>query len=149
LDGLLSRELSVIPPLYRLPFNNHTNHPIVAAYIILGIALIGREIENPFGNDVNDLPLDSYCQQIAAELDIITASPMPNTEDFITRPENQVLFPLSLNGYSTWKDRSVEDIRSALRAKATIGRGGNPAVRVESVSAGATKQENGNGASKV
>lgn len=37
---------------------------LFAAYIILGIALIGREIENPFGNDVNDLPLDSFCQDI-------------------------------------------------------------------------------------
>ena len=33
---------------------------LFAAYIILGIALIGREIENPFGNDVNDLPLGSF-----------------------------------------------------------------------------------------
>lgn len=125
------------------------NHPTVAAYIILGIALIGREIENPFGNDVNDLPLDSYCQQIASELDIITSTPMPKTEDFVTRHDNNVLFPLSMSGYSTWKDRSVEDIRAALKAKATIGRGGNPAGRVESVSAGVVKQENGNGNSNV
>jgi putative membrane protein len=28
---------------------------IISAYIILGILFIGREIEDPFGNDVNDL----------------------------------------------------------------------------------------------
>jgi ion channel-forming bestrophin family protein len=32
-----------------------------SAYVILGIALIGREIEDPFGDGVNDLPLDSFC----------------------------------------------------------------------------------------
>ena len=73
---------------------------------------------------------------------------MPNPDDFITRHDNQVLFPLSMGGYSAWKERSVEDIRAALKAKATIGRGGNPAVRVESVSAGPVKQENGYGMSK-
>jgi hypothetical protein len=74
---------------------------------------------------------------------------MPKMDDFITRHENQVLFPLSMGGYSAWKDRSVEDIRTALRAKATIGRGGNPAVRVESVSAGVVKHEKENGNSKA
>jgi hypothetical protein len=32
---------------------------IFAAYIIIGLASIGREIENPFGHDVNDLPLEA------------------------------------------------------------------------------------------
>lgn len=89
----------------------------MAAYIILGLATIGSEIENPFGHDVNDLPLDTYCRQIAVELDIITARPAPNVEDFMTRPDNLVLFPLSQDGYADWKDRSTEDIRAALRAK--------------------------------
>lgn len=92
---------------------------------------------------MNDLPLDSYCQQIASELDIITASPKPDTEDFMTRQENNVLFPLSMSGYSTWKDRSVEDIRAALKAKATVGRGGNMAGRMETMSTGPAKEENG------
>ncbi|KAJ5148768.1 hypothetical protein N7448_000346 [Penicillium atrosanguineum] len=90
---------------------------IVAAYIILGLATIGSEIENPFGQDVNDLPLDTYCRQIALELDIMTSSPPPKVDDFMSRPDNLVLFPLSQNGYPEWKDRSVEDIRAALKAK--------------------------------
>lgn len=89
----------------------------MAAYIILGLATIGSEIENPFGQDVNDLPLDTYCRQIAMELDIITATPAPKVDDFMTRPDNLVLFPLSQNGYTEWKDRSAEDIRAALRTK--------------------------------
>ncbi|OJJ35632.1 hypothetical protein ASPWEDRAFT_110758 [Aspergillus wentii DTO 134E9] len=90
---------------------------IAAAYVILGIAAIGREIENPFGDDVNDLPLDTYCRNIAQELDIITASPPPKVEDFTTHEDNLPLYPLSTDGYPGWKDRSVQEIRAALRAK--------------------------------
>ncbi|KAF9890467.1 hypothetical protein FE257_005872 [Aspergillus nanangensis] len=90
---------------------------MVAAYIILGLLTIGSEIENPFGQDVNDLPLTTYCRQIAKELDIITATPPPNVDVFMTRPENLVLFPLSQAGYPEWRDRSKEDIHTALYAK--------------------------------
>ncbi|KAF7528868.1 hypothetical protein PCG10_009582 [Penicillium crustosum] len=93
---------------------------IVAAYIILGLATIGSEIENPFGQDVNDLPLDTYCRQIAVEIDIMTATPRPNVDDFMSRPDNLVLFPLSQLGYPDWKERSVEDIRGALRTKMVV-----------------------------
>ncbi|KXG49777.1 Bestrophin/UPF0187 [Penicillium griseofulvum] len=93
---------------------------IVAAYIILGLATIGSEIENPFGHDVNDLPLDTYCRQIAVEMDIMTAVPRPKVEDFMARAENLVLFPLSQLGYPEWKDRTVEDIRGALRTKVVV-----------------------------
>ena len=89
----------------------------VAAYIILGLATIGSEIENPFGHDVNDLPLDTYCRQIALELDIITAMPPPRVDDFATRDENLVLYPLSTAGFPDWKNRSVDEIRAALRTK--------------------------------
>ncbi|CAI7678629.1 unnamed protein product [Penicillium pancosmium] len=101
---------------------------MVAAYIIIGLLTIGSEIENPFGHDVNDLPLTSYCRQIAKELDIITASTAPDVEDFMTRPENLVLFPLSQAGYPAWKNRSREDIRAALRAKFVANPSRNPAI---------------------
>ncbi|KAJ5981077.1 hypothetical protein N7481_008375 [Penicillium waksmanii] len=78
---------------------------------------IGREIENPFGDDVNDLSLDSYCHQITPELDIITGSPEPKVENFTAHEDILTLYPLSKDGYSRWKDRSVDEIRSALRAK--------------------------------
>lgn len=95
--------------------------PKVAAYIILGLATIGSEIENPFGHDVNDLPLDTYCRQIAVEMDIMTATPRPDVGDFMSRAENLVLFPLSQLGYPDWQDRSIEDIRGALRTKVVVG----------------------------
>lgn len=92
-----------------------------AAYVILGIALIGTEIENPFGNDVNDLPLDTYCAQVATELDIIAASPPPNPEEFFARAENLVLFPLSKSGFPVWAYRTEERIREALWMRAHLG----------------------------
>ncbi|RAH44734.1 UPF0187 domain membrane protein [Aspergillus brunneoviolaceus CBS 621.78] len=90
---------------------------IVAAYIILGLAFIGSEIENPFGHDVNDLPLETYCRQLANELDIISAMPPPKLDEFGVREDNFVLFPLSTSGYNEWKERSVDEIRAALRSK--------------------------------
>lgn len=89
-----------------------------AAYIIFGIAAIGQEIENPFGHDVNDLPLDTYCRDLAADIDVLTSLPKATSEDFVERSENKVLYPLSLSSYEMWADRSVSDIRDALRAKA-------------------------------
>ncbi|KAL4883314.1 Bestrophin, RFP-TM, chloride channel-domain-containing protein [Aspergillus karnatakaensis] len=100
---------------------------IVAAYIILGLATIGSEIENPFGHDVNDLPLDTYCRQIALEMDIVTAAPAPKVEDFTSREDNYVLYPLSISGQPSWADRSVDDIRAALRAKVVANSSGGSA----------------------
>lgn len=108
---------------------------IFAAYIILGIALIGREIENPFGktllrqptheraqliqsgDDVNDLPLDAYCEQIRKDLDIIMSKSPPVFETVANSADNQLLYPLSHMGSSGWAEKSVDDIRDALRMK--------------------------------
>ena len=87
---------------------------IVGAYIILGISAIGREIENPFGNDTNDLPMDSFCKQIQAEIGIITSKPQFKPSDFIQKEENKPLFELSHNA---WNSKSTDDIRISLRAR--------------------------------
>lgn len=92
---------------------------MVAAYIILGLAIIGREIENPFGNDVNDLPLETYCTEIAADLDVLTSVPASEYKKFTADVDNRPLFPLSYSTTEEWESQSVEDIREALRAKAT------------------------------
>jgi putative membrane protein len=41
---------------------------IVVAYILIGIEEIGTEIEGPFGERVNDLPLDRICGNLEAQL---------------------------------------------------------------------------------
>ncbi|KAG5976824.1 hypothetical protein E4U55_007191 [Claviceps digitariae] len=90
---------------------------IAAAYIILGLLFIGREIENPFGQDVNDLPLDAYCEQIAEELDIIASYDMKNPYGFFTSSSNMPLYPVSTASAETWMHRSEEKLREAIRTK--------------------------------
>jgi putative membrane protein len=90
---------------------------IFAAYIILGIALIGREIENPFGDDVNDLPLDAFCEQIRKDLDIVMARAAPLSDAFVAHEANFPLYPLSHLGAKSWADKSVAEIRDALATK--------------------------------
>jgi putative membrane protein len=92
---------------------------IVAAYIILGLTHIGYEIEDPFGQDVNDLPLDTYCRELAADIDVLTSTPAPESKDFIEVSQNKVLFPLSNGEYKSWEAKSVEEIRAVLKEKAT------------------------------
>ncbi|KAF2019337.1 UPF0187-domain-containing protein [Aaosphaeria arxii CBS 175.79] len=90
---------------------------IFAAYIILGIAAIGREIENPFGNDVNDLPLEAFCEELEMDLDILMSQPAPVPREFMKRNDNMPLYPLDPSGYNFWSERSKAAIREALMTK--------------------------------
>lgn len=92
---------------------------IVAGYIILGIAQIGRELENPFGQDVNDLPLDAYCQELANDIDALTSQAPPlKTETWMRDSGSKIMWPFSSMEYKAWESRSLEEIRSALELKA-------------------------------
>jgi len=93
---------------------------VIGAYIILGIAAIGRQIEDPFGYDTNDLPLERFCNQIRTEVDIIAAKAPPRLEDFVRMEDNKVLYSLS---YGAWSAKSTEDIRASLRVKASAKSG--------------------------
>ncbi|KAF1976250.1 UPF0187-domain-containing protein [Bimuria novae-zelandiae CBS 107.79] len=90
---------------------------IFAAYIILGIAAIGREIENPFGDDVNDLPLEIFCEELEADIDYIMSNPRPHVADFFRSTMNMPLNPLSQKNFDGWMGRSKQDIRDALMTK--------------------------------
>jgi putative membrane protein len=51
----------------------------VVTFIFMGIEDIGVEIENPFGSDENDLPLESICSSIDATLEALaTGSGFPS-----------------------------------------------------------------------
>ncbi|OAF98791.1 UPF0187-domain-containing protein [Paraphaeosphaeria sporulosa] len=93
---------------------------VFAAYIILGIALIGREIENPFGSDVNDLPLDAFCGQIRADIDLIMSKPAPTVDEFLMNDANEMLYPLSNLGGRALAEQSVEEIREKLAQKPRV-----------------------------
>ena len=93
---------------------------IAASYIILGILFIGQEIENPFGNDVNDLPLEAFCDQIESELDVLAAHAVKIEEDFINHFEsadNKVMHPVSSAPYTLWAQRPVSRLRETIQNK--------------------------------
>ncbi|RDA92022.1 hypothetical protein CP533_0991 [Ophiocordyceps camponoti-saundersi (nom. inval.)] len=94
---------------------------IAASCIILSLLFIGQEIEDPFGHDVNDLPLDSYCEQIAADLDIIASLDTRNPRAFLTSHRNVPLYPVSTAPYDVWLQRDEEKLRNAIRHK-TVAR---------------------------
>ena len=74
--------------------------------------------------DVNDLPMDIYCKELAADLDVLTSAPPPKPEDFMNKKDNYPLFPLSRGGYDAWasESKSIEDIYRALATKSTMSR---------------------------
>ncbi|KAI0405150.1 Bestrophin, RFP-TM, chloride channel-domain-containing protein [Xylaria palmicola] len=88
---------------------------VFASYIILGIFFIGHEIENPFGNDVNDLPLGNFCQQVVEDMEVISSRPSLATRDLVRSTRNKVLFPYSHSSYHAWAAQPEESIRAALR----------------------------------
>lgn len=91
---------------------------LVAAYIILGLAAIGREIEDPFGRDVNDLDLDRYCAGLQYDLNVLTSRPAhDSSSDWAACDFNKPLWPYSHSGYNDWKNRSLGEIRVALKNK--------------------------------
>lgn len=90
---------------------------IFSAYIILGIAHIGFEVENPFGNDPNDLPLDALCLQIQRDIDVIMSRPRPRAREFVKRGENALLWPLTTRTYEHWATRDAQELRDALAQK--------------------------------
>lgn len=94
---------------------------VAAGYIILGLLFIGREIENPFGQDVNDLPLENYCAQIASEMDIVASKRKPRSGDWMENLDNKVLWPLSQSGWNVWLNRGEYNLRQAIKAKTELG----------------------------
>lgn len=49
---------------------------MIVSFTLLGIEEIGVEIENPFGTDANDLPLDSICNTVRGNVeDLMRLSP--------------------------------------------------------------------------
>ncbi|EKD14505.1 uncharacterized protein L3040_000036 [Drepanopeziza brunnea f. sp. 'multigermtubi'] len=120
--------------VYLLPFQLYTAlkwvtipGTIAAAYIILGIATIGDELENPFGNDVNDLPLDAYCAELNRELDTMMSTPAPGFAQHVESNGhlNLPLWPLSNKGYKDWRGKTREEIMDALKSKVVASKSGH------------------------
>jgi putative membrane protein len=53
--------------------------PCLIGFAVFGIEAIGIEIENPFGHDLNDLPLDTICKNIQINIEELIASGTDNS----------------------------------------------------------------------
>ena len=64
---------------------------LLIAYILLGVEEIGVEIEDPFGDDVNDLPLKTLCETIENNLQALRPGQRANAQarqlDDLKQPE--------------------------------------------------------------
>jgi putative membrane protein len=62
---------------------------LLIAYLFFGVEEIGVEIEDPFGHDTNDLPLDLLCEKIDLSLASMLPLPAPNNpeRDNLAAPE--------------------------------------------------------------
>jgi ion channel-forming bestrophin family protein len=104
---------------------------VFASYIILGIFFIGHEIENPFGMDVNDLPLDVFCQQIVEDMETISSRPKISTKELVQSARNKVMYPYNHSNYYAWASQPESTIRNALRNRpnASYEKAQTPATR--------------------
>ncbi|KAI0155352.1 UPF0187-domain-containing protein [Xylariaceae sp. FL1272] len=90
---------------------------IVSSFLILSIFFIGHEIENPFGTDVNDLPLEHFCEQVVLDMETISCHSKIKPSDFIKNSRNKVMFPFSTSNYYSWETQSEGAIRAALKER--------------------------------
>jgi ion channel-forming bestrophin family protein len=58
----------------------------IISFTLFGVEAIGIEIENPFGGDPNDLPLDAICETIQRNLEELMTTEVSNT---VNNPANQ------------------------------------------------------------
>ncbi|KAI9204399.1 Bestrophin, RFP-TM, chloride channel-domain-containing protein [Polychytrium aggregatum] len=54
----------------------------IVSFTLFGIEAIGAEIENPFGTDPNDLPIEDYCDLIRDDIDLIMARESPKADNW-------------------------------------------------------------------
>ena len=87
--------------------------------MLLGLSTLSFEIENPFGNDNNDLPLDRMCDVISTDTDVICAHKMSlGNRRWMINEENRPLMPVYNRGIEEClAAMTVEEIREALWLK--------------------------------
>ncbi|RUP48903.1 Bestrophin, RFP-TM, chloride channel-domain-containing protein [Jimgerdemannia flammicorona] len=97
----------------------------IAAFTLLGFEAIGKEIENPFGYDPNDMPLDDLCDVIRNELEVLTSTTSPgNVETWIFSKLNKPFHSSEFSAVELKKQNVnlvrqlyVDDVNFASKAK--------------------------------
>ncbi|KAF9976707.1 hypothetical protein BGZ73_008014 [Actinomortierella ambigua] len=109
---------------------------MLASFTLLGILGIGYEIENPFNDDYNDLPLDDFCRVIHAEVNAMVSYKAPNPHEWIFSKANRPLAPVSELNAEALATKSLDEIHAMLaqpsplrhRANATAPAAGTAAA---------------------
>ncbi|KAK9326423.1 Bestrophin, RFP-TM, chloride channel-domain-containing protein [Lipomyces orientalis] len=85
---------------------------VIAGYVILGLAAIGLEIENPFGFDPNDLDLNRYCQTISVEVSMVMSYvPYASSSAWMRDSLNKPLAPVYTGDFEKCeKELELEDM---------------------------------------
>ncbi|KAI9206331.1 Bestrophin, RFP-TM, chloride channel-domain-containing protein [Polychytrium aggregatum] len=99
----------------------------MAAFTLLGMESIGGEIENPFGYDENDLPLDEYCTTVREELNRIMTRPTEYSPDSWKVPYEDEIVRQSTMSLSK---ATIERAKAIIERKESI-RGEKLAARVK------------------
>ncbi|KAG0265222.1 hypothetical protein BG011_005265 [Mortierella polycephala] len=86
---------------------------MIAAFTLLGILSIGYEIENPFNDDYNDLPLDDFCKVIQAEVETMVATRATLPSEWIFSEDNYPL-PQSELSAKELSSLSLEEVRQIM-----------------------------------
>ncbi|GAB3640820.1 bestrophin family protein [Spirosoma arcticum] len=60
---------------------------LVTAYFLIGLEMIGVEIEEPFGTDRNDLPLNQLAQRIRVDVHEVMRQPLDKEEKKAASPD--------------------------------------------------------------
>ncbi|KAG0283425.1 hypothetical protein BGZ96_012211 [Linnemannia gamsii] len=89
---------------------------MLAAFTLLGILGIGYEIENPFNDDYNDLPLDDFCKVIQAEVDSMVATRAPVPADWVFSENNYPLAQSSLSAKEL-SALSLDEVHAMMEAE--------------------------------
>jgi hypothetical protein len=86
----------------------------ITAFFLLGILAIGWEIENPFGYDDNDLPLDDFCKVLRREIEVIVSHRAMIPEDWVFRKSNKPFAPECKLNAVELSEKPVQDVRDML-----------------------------------
>ncbi|KAF9347750.1 hypothetical protein BGX34_002914 [Mortierella sp. NVP85] len=89
---------------------------MLAAFTLLGILGIGYEIENPFNDDYNDLPLDDFCKVIEAEVDSMVATRAPVPAEWVF-DENNYPIPQSNLSAKELCNLTLEQVHQLMAAE--------------------------------
>lgn len=73
----------------------------IAAFAFLGILEIGKEIENPFSYEPNDLPLDDFCSELKSEIEQVLLQSPVSAKSWIFSEKNIPFYP---NTFQTAKE---------------------------------------------